>query len=506
MSYTYDMLVIGGGAAGLTAAGMSAVLGAKTVLIEANLLGGDCTWHGCVPSKSLLKAAKIAHELRHASRYGLTATPNEHDLGRVMARVKAIRQHVYEDADAPPHFEKLGVEVIMGQARFISPHTVEVSNGGSAQHLSAKRFVIATGTAPRRLEIPGSQDVKLLTNETIFDLDQLPKRLLVIGAGPIGVEMAQAFHRLGSDVTVVTSSGRILPRDDAELSTLLLEHLRGEGIRILLNTEIKAFDRGAAISTDGERLSADAVLVAVGRTPNVGSLNLPAAGVQFNNKGVVVDSRCRSSARHVYAAGDVAGRYLFTHMAEHMAKIAVTNALLRFPSSIDERHVPWTTFSDPELAHVGRNEDDLRRDGVRYSVFRFPYSQLDRAITDSETTGLIKVLANRWGRILGVTILGAHAGELIGEYAVAMKNGIRLDKVSSTIHPYPTFGMGNRRAADLFVTTKFTPAMARLIRWVFRLRGENRALPALNQPLAVDATPDRERSTGMNPAEKTIHE
>lgn len=489
MSYTYDMLVIGGGAAGLTASGMSAVLGAKTALIEAKLLGGDCTWHGCVPSKSLLKAASIAHELRHASRFGLTAAPQEHDLGRVMAGVRAIRQRVYDDADAPPHFEKLGVEVITGGARFVSPHTVEVSDGGPAMHLSARRFVIATGTSPRRLEIPGSREVRILTNETIFDLDQLPKRLLVIGAGPIGIEMAQAFTRLGSAVTVVTSSTRILPRDDAELSTLLLQHLRKEGARILLNTEIRAFDRGAAITTDGEGLSVDAVLVAVGRSANIGSLNLATAGVQWNDKGIVIDERCRSSAKHIFAAGDVAGRYLFTHMAEHMAKVAVTNAILRIPARLDDRHVPWTTFTDPELAHLGEGEDDLIRRGVRYSVFRFPYSQLDRAIADSETTGLIKVLASRWGRILGVSILGAHAGELMGEWAVAMKNGIRLDKISSTIHPYPTYGIGNRRAADHFVTAKFTPTVARLIRWALGLRGNDRAMRELKQKAAAATCP-----------------
>jgi pyruvate/2-oxoglutarate dehydrogenase complex dihydrolipoamide dehydrogenase (E3) component len=481
MGYEYDMLVIGGGAAGLTAAGMSAVLGAKTALVEVNKLGGDCTWYGCVPSKSLLKAAKIAHEVRQASRYGLTSTPQEHDLGRVMARVKAIRQHVYEDADAPPHFEKLGVEVIEGQARFHSPHKVEVVSNGSARIVSAKRFVIATGTAPRRLDVPGSRDFRLLTNETIFDLEQLPLHLLVIGGGPVGVEMAQAFQRLGSAVTVVTSSNRILPRDDAEASALLLDHLRSEGIRFLLNTGITALEGCVAITADGHRLTTDQVLVAVGRTPNTGLLNLPAAGVAENQKGIPVDSRCRTSVGHIYAAGDVAGRHQFTHMAEHMAKVAVANAILHIPARLDENHVPWTTFTDPELAHLGRNEEDLRRDGVRYTVFRFPYSQLDRAIAESETTGLIKVLADRWGRILGVTILGAHAGELISEYALAMKNRIRLDKLSSTIHPYPTFSMGNRRAADHFVTGKLTPGLARMIRWVFRLRGDDRGLKELTQ-------------------------
>lgn len=487
MRYDFDMLVVGGGAAGLTAAGMSAALGAKTALIEAKQLGGDCTWHGCVPSKSLLKAARIAHELRHASRFGLTASPGELDLGRVMARVRAIRQQVYDDADAPPHFEKLGVEVLTGRARFVSPHTVEVSNRGPARHLNAGCFVIATGTAPRSLEIPGSRAVKMLSNETIFDLEELPKRLLVIGAGPIGIEMAQAFSRLGSAVTVVTSSARILPRDDAELSNLLLEHLRREGVRILLNTAVSAFDRGVALTTNGEGVNADAVLVAVGRSPNVASLNLAAAGVRCNDKGIVIDARCRSSAKHIFAAGDVAGRHLFTHMAEHMAKVAVTNAILHIPTRLDDKHVPWTTFTDPELAHLGEKEDDLVRRGVRFSVLRFPYSQLDRAIADSDTSGLIKVLASRWGHILGVTIFGARAGDLIGEWAVAMKNRIRLDKLSSTIHPYPTYALGNRRAADLFVTAKFTPPLARLIRWIFRLRGNDRAVLELRQRAAAPA-------------------
>ena len=481
MSYEYDMLVIGGGAAGLTAAGMSAVLGAKTALIEANMLGGDCTWHGCVPSKSLLKAAKVAHELRTAARYGLKPSEQEHDLATVMARVRAIRQHVYDDADAPPHFEKLGVEVIKGRARFVSPHTIDLSSGGSVRHLTSRYIVVATGTSPRRLEIPCDQEIKLLTNETLFDLERLPKHILVLGAGPIGMEMAQAFRRLGSEVTVVTTSHRILVRDDAELTTLLLEHLRGEGIRFILGTEIVKFEQGVAHTGEGRQLDVDAVLVAVGRIPNTASLNLSAAGVQSNEKGIIVDSRCRSSVRHIYAAGDVAGRYLFTHMAEHMAKVAVTNAILHFPSRMDEHHVPWTTFTDPELAHVGRNEDELRRAGVKHSVYRFPFTQLDRAITDSETTGMIKVLADRWGRILGVSILGANAGELIGEYALAMKNGIRLNKVSATIHPYPTYGLGNRRAADLFMTAKFTPRMARWLRRLLGLRGTDRGVVAVQQ-------------------------
>ncbi len=481
MSYQYDMVVIGGGAAGLTAAGMSAVLGAKTALVEAKKLGGDCTWYGCVPSKSLLKAAKVAHEMRTAGRFGLTPSDGGHEFARVMERVRSIRQHVYEDADAPPNFEKLGVEVIEGQARFLDRHTVEIQANGGAHEVTSRYFVVATGSSPRIPNFDGTGGIQVLNNETIFELEELPKRLLVLGAGPIGVEMAQAFRRLGAQVTVLDRSERVLGRDDGELAPMLVEELRKEGVEFRLGTELIRFDNGAAITKTGERIEADAVLAAIGRKPNVDSLNLTAAGIKTNEKGIVIDARCRSSSKHIYACGDVAGRYLFTHMAEHMAKVAVTNAILHVPASMDERHVTWTTYTDPELAHVGQREEELKRNGVKHSVYRFPFTQLDRAITDSETAGVVKVLANRWGGILGVSILGANAGEMIGEYALAMRNRIRLDKVSSTIHPYPTYGLGNRRAADLFMMEKLTPWMVRWFRRLFRLRGDDRGLAALGR-------------------------
>lgn len=481
MSYDFDMLVIGGGAAGLTASGMSAVFGAKTALIEEKKLGGDCTWNGCVPSKSLLKAAKVAHHMRTAGRYGLTSVDSEHDLARVMAHVHSIQERIYEDADAPPNFEKLGVEVIAGRARFLDPHTVEVGLNGATRKLSSRYFVVASGSSPRMPEIDGAQSATILNNETIFDLDRLPKSLVVLGAGPIGIEMAQAFRRLGSEVTVVNHSPGILQRDDHELTSLLLEHLQGEGIRFLFGTEVVRAKNDAVYTGSGERLEASAVLAAIGRKPNTGSLNLTAAGVEVNLKGIIVDRRCRSSAKHIYACGDIAGRYLFTHFAEHMAKVAVTNAILHLPASLDERHITWTTFTDPELAHVGRSEEELKRDGVNYSVYRFPFTQLDRAIMESETAGMVKVFASRWGRILGVSILGANAGEMIGEYALAMRNGVGLNKVSSTIHPYPAYVLGNRRAADLFMMAKLTPTMVRCLQWISGLRGDLRGVKSLKQ-------------------------
>jgi pyruvate/2-oxoglutarate dehydrogenase complex dihydrolipoamide dehydrogenase (E3) component len=482
MSYDYDMVVIGGGAAGLTAAGMSAVLGARTALVEAQKLGGDCTWHGCVPSKTLLHAAKIAHRMRTADRYGLTPAAPAHDFARVMEHVRSIRQHIYDEADAPPHFEKLGVEVVAGRAAFLDAHTLAIHGAGAQPaRLTSRKFIVATGSAPRTPRVAGIESVEVLNNESVFELTRLPGRLLVMGAGPIGIEMAQAFRRLGSEVTVVDHAGGILGRDDPELTAILLDSLRAEGIRFLLGDEVTRVEPGAAYTKTGQRVEADAILAAVGRSPTLDGLNLSAAGVRVNERGIVVDRRCRSSARHIYACGDVAGRHLFTHMAEHMAKVAVMNAILHVPFSLDERHVTWCTFTDPELAHVGSSEAELQRDGVKYTIYRFPFTQLDRAITESETTGLVKVLAGRWGRILGVSILGAHAGEMIGEYALAMRNGVRLDKISSTIHPYPTYGLGNRRAADLFMIDKLSPGLVRWLQRLFRLRGGAGGIAALRR-------------------------
>ena len=481
MKYDFDMLVIGGGAAGLTAAGMSAVLGAKTALVEARKLGGDCTWHGCVPSKSLLKAAAVAHQMRTAGRFGLTPASVEHDLTRVLDRVHSIQNHIYADADAPPNFERLGIEVIPGRARFAAPHAVEIDADSGTRTLTSRYFVVATGSSPRMPQLDTDGTVPVLTNENLFELDRLPKRLFVLGAGPIGLEMAQAFQRLGSSVTVATHSDVILGRDDRELTSTLLEHLRSEGIRFLFDTEVVGLRARAAQTARGEKVETDALLAALGRNPNLGSLHLEAAGVQTKDRGIMVNHRCQSSVKYIYACGDVAGRHLFTHMAEHMAKIAVINAILHLPSKTDERHVIWTTFTDPELAQVGASEAELKRNRISHSIYRFPFSQLDRAITDSEVTGMVKVLANRWGRILGVSILGARAGEMIGEYALAMRNGVTLAKLSATIHPYPTYALGNRRAADQFMMAKLAPGMVRWLQRLFGLHGDMRGVTELRR-------------------------
>ena len=473
MPTDYDLVAIGGGAAGLVAAGMSALLGAKTALVEQHRLGGDCTWTGCVPSKTLLHAAKLAHQIRTGGEYGIRTGSLEVDFRTVIGKVRQTRQHIYEEADAPPNMEKLGVEVILSSARFADPHTLELTDSsGRISRLTSRYFVIATGSRPKTPQA----NAPLLTNESIFEMDELPRRLLILGAGPIGVEMAQAFSRLGSEVTVAAPDERILPRDDWELATQLQEVLRGEGVRFLLKRIAAKIDKrpGGVVATldDDSTIACDAVLAAIGREPVVERLDLAKAGVKTGKRGIEIDRRCRTSQQHIYASGDVTGKFLFTHMAEHMSKVAVSNAILHLRRKLDDSHVPWCTYCDPELAHVGASEESLReRHEYQYEVYRFAFSHIDRATTEGQTNGMVKVLANRRGKILGASILGANAGEMIAEYALAMRNGLTLANIADTIHPYPTYSLGNRQAADRWYTKKLTPALIRTLQLVFRYRG-----------------------------------
>lgn len=472
MTYDYDMIVIGGGAAGLVAAGMSALLGAKTALIEEHRLGGECTWTGCVPSKTLLHAAKVAFDMRTADRHGLSSRDPQIDFGRVMEHVRSVRQIIYDRADAPPNLEKLGVTVIAGRAKFLDPHRVELTREHApASQLSSRYFVIATGSSARMPEF----GVPLLHNENVFELSEQPKRLLMLGAGPIGLEMAQAFRRLGSEVTVIEKAKAILLKDDPELTSPLQQALADEGISFFLEREIRRVERQdgsfKAILDDGRTLEYDALFAAVGRRATVDGLGLDAAGVAVEKNGIKIDRHCRTSMKHIYASGDVTGKYLFTHMAEHMSKIAVSNAILHIPASIDEDHVPWCTFTDPELARVGASEEEIRKRGLHYSVYRFPFNKLDRAVTEGKTTGLVKVVASSSGRILGASILGAQAGEMIGEWAIAMKNRLKVKNVASTIHPYPTYILGNRQAADQWHMNQLHSPLLDLLSKVFGYRG-----------------------------------
>ena len=502
----YDLVVIGGGAAGLTAAGMSAQLGARTLLVEKDRLGGDCTWTGCIPSKALLKAAKVRELARSAARYGLEPAHLRVDLAKVLGRVHAIQERVYEEADRPEVIAAFGVEVRTGEARFTGPHAIELAtrDGKPPAGVRFRRAVIASGSAPAVPAIDGLDTVPFLTSESLFRLEQLPAHLVVLGGGPIGVEMAQAFRRLGSSVTVLERGASILPKDERELAALLRARLESEGVRVMCGVEVIRVERvddvreervgeGAAVTAAGVRvaiehdgassiLEADAILVATGRAARLASLGLDAAGVRTHESGIRIDARCRTSQRHIYACGDVTGALQFTHMAEHMAKVAISNAILGLPSKIDRAGVPWVTFTDPELAHVGARRVDLDRAGTKYRVYRFPFTKIDRAVAESATDGWVHVLTTpHTGRILGATILGDGAGEMIAELALARKYGIPLRKISDTIHAYPTLALGNRRVADQWYVQNASPLFVRVLRILRGLRGK------------VPSPPDRNR-------------
>lgn len=479
--YDFDMIIIGGGAAGLTASGIAANFGAKTMMIEKERLGGDCTWTGCVPSKVLLKAGKVAHQIKNAGKFGLIDQEPKINFQTVIEHVHQTRQDIYEDADRPEIFEDMGIHVIKGEARFLNDHELEILlEDESTRRVSSRYFIICAGASAFVPPIDGLNGVPYLTNDSLFEITNLPEKLTVIGAGPIGTEMTQALGRLGSKVTVIDMADRIMVNDDLELADMLKRSLEDEGVDYVLNAKVKEIIEQdtkviVTIEREGEEelISGDQLLMATGRRANVQGLGLDEAGIEYSDKGIKVNDKCRTNKSHIYACGDITGRYQFTHMSEHMAKVATTNALLKFPMKIDSGHVPWVTYTEPELGHVGATEKQLRDNSTNYETYRFPYSKIDRALTDSEGKGLIKIYAKKWnGKIYGVSILGAHAGELISEYALAMKNGVSLRNMADTIHPYPTYSLGARRAADQWYIKNQSEWQVRLLKKVFGYRGK----------------------------------
>lgn len=478
----FDVLVIGGGSAGLTASGMAASLGARTALIEASLLGGDCTWTGCVPSKALIKAARVAHEMRTAERYGLPPSDQPIDFAKVMAQMREVRERIYQEADSPEVIASRGVELISGSATFLDAHTmqVHVANELEPRTISSRYIVICAGASAVVPELPDVNAEDILTNESLFNLNERPERILVLGGGPIGIEMGQTLARLGSKVTIVEKDERLLTQSEPECSAILQRALEAEGIQVLLNSTLDSatlgesgYDVQVASGDQWQTVPCDSVLVAVGRRPNIDGLGLEKAGVEYDESGIAVNHSCQTNVDHIYACGDIAKGVNFTHVAENMAKTAITRILLKIPASYERESVPTVTFSDPESASLGKTVSQLQAKGERFRTIRFPFKKIDRGLIEGHEEGVILIHSSLiTGRILGAHIVGPNAGEMINELAVAMKNSLTLRDISQTVHAYPTWSLGVRRAADQWYVQQGSPGLLKLLGSVFHFRGE----------------------------------
>ncbi len=442
----YDLAIIGGGSAGLSIAAAAAQFGQKVVLFEKGEMGGDCLNSGCVPSKSLIAAAKSAQAQRSSARYGVAAVEPKINYAKVMDYVQSVIAQIAPN-DSASRFESLGVIVIQTTAKFVSTRTLEADG----KRYEARRIVIATGSRAGVPPIPGLKDVPYLTNETIFKNQIQPKHFVIIGGGPIGMEMAQAHRRLGSEVTVLEGM-KALAKDDPELTAVVLDAVKAEGVQVregvtIANVSMKK--GGVAVTLKGgEVVSGSHILVAAGRVPNLESLNLEAGGVAHDKRGITVDQSLRSiSNRHVYAAGDVAGGLQFTHVAGYHAGLIIRNALFRLPVKSRSDIIPWVTYTDPELAQVGLNEADARKSLGTVKVLKWHFAENDRAQTEGQTKGLIKIILGKRGVIVGASIVGAHAGELIAPFVLAVTEKIKISVFANLVLPYPTLSEIGKRAA-----------------------------------------------------------
>jgi pyruvate/2-oxoglutarate dehydrogenase complex dihydrolipoamide dehydrogenase (E3) component len=467
-----DICVIGAGSGGLTVAAGAVQMGARVVLIEKGKMGGDCLNYGCVPSKALIAAAHAAANARSGAAFGVVAEPEVH-FDKVHDHIHGVIAEI-APADSVERFEGLGVRVIKAAARFTGPREIEA--GGI--RVRARRFVVATGSKPARPPIEGLDACPYLTNETIFELQERPDHLIVIGGGPIGCELAQAYRRLGANVTVLELR-TIMPKDDPEAVDLVRRRLVAEGVDLRENVTIEAVRQEAGgcgvtiAGADGAktRVAGSHLLVAAGRTAGVDGLGLEAAGIDYTAKGITVDARLRTTNKKVFAIGDVAGRLQFTHMAGYHGGIVIRNALFNLPAKARENAAPWVTYTDPELAHVGMNEETARtRYGNTIRVLRWSFEENDRAHTERETEGLIKAIVGPRGRILGATIVGAKAGEMIAMWVLAVGQGLKIDAIANMIVPYPTLSEVSKRAAGSYYTDAlFSSRMRRLVSWLQRL-------------------------------------
>ena len=462
----YDLVVAGAGTAGLVSALGAAGLGARVALVERALLGGDCLNHGCVPSKAVIRASRAAYDARSGADFGVEPSRAPVDFGAAMARMRRLRAGIARN-DSAARAASLGVDVFIGDGRFVGRDVLEVE--GAA--LRFKRAVVATGARASAPPVPGLAEAGYRTNETLFTLTALPRRLAVVGAGPIGCELGQAFRRLGAEVTIVAADPRVLPREDPDASAVLQRQLEREGLRLILGATLTRVDRRGGervlvVEKDGATVpvACDEILIAVGRAPNVEGLGLDAAGVGSDGSGVLVDDRLRTANPRIHAAGDVCSTYKFTHAADAMARLVLRNAFFFGRVRASALVIPWATYTDPEIAHVGLSAAEAAAAGEAVRTLTVPFADVDRAILDGEPEGFARVhVEARTGRLLGATVVARHAGEMIGEPTLAIAKGLTAADLSATVHPYPTQAEVWRKLGDAWQRTRLTPRAKRVL-------------------------------------------
>lgn len=467
----YNLVVIGAGTAGLVTAAGAAGMGAKVALVERGLMGGDCLNVGCVPSKGIISAAKAIASVKAAAEFGVHVPPGtEIDFSEAMARMRKLRSNI-SPHDSVKRFTELGIDVFLGQAEFVDSNTVTVAD----QNLTFTKAVICSGARAAAPPIPGLKDVPYLTNETFFSLTSLPKRLGVIGAGPVGCEMAQTFARFGSEVFLVESQNGVLPKEDRDAGAIISEALQADGVTLLgqgRDLTVSKSTEGIHLKVDSQEKSydviVDQVLVAVGRAPNVEGMNLEKVGVSYSKKGIQINDHFQTSNPRIYAAGDICSPYQFTHAADFMARAVIRNALFKGRAKHSQLIIPWCTYTSPEVAHVGLTAEQAKAQGIEVDTFTQPLSGVDRAILEGETNGFARVhVLKGKDKIVGATIVATHAGDMIGTFSMAMNHKIGLGSIANVIHPYPTQGEAVRKLGDLYNRTKLTPFVKRLFsKWL----------------------------------------
>ncbi|MBP1739716.1 MAG: pyruvate/2-oxoglutarate dehydrogenase complex, dihydrolipoamide dehydrogenase component [Deltaproteobacteria bacterium] len=474
--HDYDIAILGGGAAGLTIAAGAAQAGAKTLIIEKeSKLGGDCLHYGCVPSKTLIRTARVRHLIKNAQNFGLPGIdlkrPDFRDIaGRIRSVINIIQKH-----DSEERFCSLGAKVEFGQATFIDDHSVSL-NG---KEVSARNWVIATGSSAAIPPIEGLNQTPYITNREVFSLERLPDSMVIVGGGPIGIELAQAFTRLGTKITVIEFLPQILNADDQDMTNVILEILKSEGVEVHLNSAVQSVrnlgnEREVTFKSGEEikNIRTEAILIATGRKVNLEGLGLEGIGVSFDRRGLKLSPRLRTTLPHIYGAGDVTGVYQFTHAAGYEGGIVLSNAIFRFPRKVDYGYLPWVTYTDPELACIGMNEKMAKAQRIRYKVWSEPFESNDRSLAEGETVGKIKMLLDEKEKPIGIQILGPHAGDLLSEWVAIMNGNVKLSTIASAVHPYPTLGEINKRVAGNFLATKiFSDRVKKTLRLFFNLKG-----------------------------------